>query len=107
LDQAEADRAIDGILKDAGRNAAAKCLAYLHVTGGLTLPRLQALCASIGFISPGRVRALLLYHAQALCAHITFPDGLERSHARHIATDRHRRARRQPRARCFGRARRL
>jgi len=61
LDQAEADSAIDGILKDAGRNAAAKCLAYLHVTGGLTLPRLQALCASIGFISPGRVRALLLY----------------------------------------------
>jgi hypothetical protein len=61
LSQATADHAIDGILKDAGRHVAAKCLAYLHVTGGLTLPRLKALCESIGFISPGRVRALLLY----------------------------------------------
>ncbi|MGH6984947.1 MAG: hypothetical protein ACREEI_12045, partial [Stellaceae bacterium] len=61
LAQAEADPALDGILKDAGRNVAAKCLAYLHVTGGLTLPRLKALCASIGLVSPGRARALLLY----------------------------------------------
>ncbi len=61
LAQAEADPALDGILKDAGRNVAAKCLAYLHVTGGLTLPRLRELCASIGLVSPGRARALLLY----------------------------------------------
>jgi hypothetical protein len=61
LAQAEADRLLDGVLKDAGRNVAAKCLAYLHVTGGLTLPRLKALCASTGLVSPGRARMLLIY----------------------------------------------
>jgi hypothetical protein len=61
LAQAEADRLLDGVLKDAGRNVAAKCLAYLHVTGGLTLPRLKALCASTGLVSPGRARMLLFY----------------------------------------------
>lgn len=61
LAQAEADRLLDGVLKDAGRNVAAKCLAYLHVTGGLTLPRLKALCASTGLVSPGRARMLLMY----------------------------------------------
>ncbi len=61
LAQAEADRAVDTVLKDAGRNVAAKCLAYLHVTGGMTLPRLKALCASTGLVSPGRARTLLLY----------------------------------------------
>jgi hypothetical protein len=61
LAQAEADRALDALLKDAGRNVAAKCLAYLHVTGGLTLPRLKALCASTGLVSPGRARLLLMY----------------------------------------------
>lgn len=61
LAQCEADKALDGILKDAGRNIAAKCLAYLHVTGGVTLPRLKALCERIGMTSAGRARALLLY----------------------------------------------
>jgi hypothetical protein len=61
LAQAEADRALDALLKDAGRNVAAKCLAYLHVTGGLTLPRLKALCESTGLVSPGRARLLLMY----------------------------------------------
>jgi hypothetical protein len=61
LAQAEADRALDAVLKDAGRNVAAKCLAYLHMTGGLTLPRLKALCASTGLVSPGRARTLLMY----------------------------------------------
>jgi hypothetical protein len=61
LAQADADRALDAVLKDAGRNVAAKCLAYLHVTGGLTLPRLKALCASTGLVSPGRARTLLIY----------------------------------------------
>jgi hypothetical protein len=59
--QCEADRLLDGVLKDAGRNVAAKCLAYLHVTGGLTLPRLKALCASTGLVSSGRARMLLIY----------------------------------------------
>jgi hypothetical protein len=57
----DADRLLDGILKDAGRNVAALCAAHLHFSGGLTLPRLKALCASFGLISPGRARALLLY----------------------------------------------
>jgi len=57
----DADRFLDGILKDAGRNVAALCAAHLHFTGGLTLPRLKALCASFGLVSPGRARALLLY----------------------------------------------
>ena len=61
LEQAEADRALESVLKDAGRNVAAKCLAYLHVTGGLTLPRLKALCAETGLVSPGRARTLLIY----------------------------------------------
>ena len=55
----DADRLLDGILKDAGRNVAALCAVHLHFTGGLTLPRLKTLCASFGLISPGRARALL------------------------------------------------
>ena len=61
LSQAEADSALDGILKDAGRNIAAKGLAYLHATDGVTLPNLKALCQRIGMVSPGRARALLMY----------------------------------------------
>ncbi len=61
LAQAEGDRLLDGVLKDAGRNVAAKCLAYMHVTGGLTLPRLKELCAATGLVSPGRARMLLIY----------------------------------------------
>ncbi len=57
----DADLALDGILKDAGRNVAALCAVYLHVSGGLTLPRLKTLCAGFGLASPGRARALLLY----------------------------------------------
>ena len=57
----DADRLLDGILKDAGRNVAALCAVHLHFTGGLTLPRLKTLCASFGLISAGRARALLLY----------------------------------------------
>ncbi len=57
----DADLALDGILKDAGRNVAALCAVYLHVSGGLTLPRLKSLCVGFGLTSPGRARALLLY----------------------------------------------
>ncbi len=59
--EGDADLALDGILKDAGRNVAAMCAVYLHVTGGLTLPRLKTLCTGFGLTSPGRARALLLY----------------------------------------------
>lgn len=61
LVEGDSDRLLDGILKDAGRNVAALCAAHLHFSGGLTLPRLKALCASFGLVSPGRARALLLY----------------------------------------------
>jgi len=61
LDAGDADRLLDGILKDAGRNVAALSAIHLHFSGGLTLPRLKTLCASFGLVSPGRARALLLY----------------------------------------------
>jgi hypothetical protein len=57
----ESDKALDGIFKDAGRYLAAMWAMYLHVSGGLTLPRLKEICAASGYLSPGRARALLLY----------------------------------------------
>lgn len=57
----EADKTLGGIFKDAGRYVAAMWSMYLHVSGGLTLPRLKEICASSGFLSPGRARALLIY----------------------------------------------
>ena len=56
-----ADKALDGIFKDAGRYVVAMCAIYLHASGGLTLPRLKEICAHSGFLSPGRARALLIY----------------------------------------------
>ncbi len=61
LAMAASDRALDGLMKDAGRTVAGLCALHLHVSGGLTLPRLKALCADFGLVSPGRARALLLY----------------------------------------------
>ena len=58
---AASDKALDGLMKDAGRNVAGLCAMHLHVSGGLTLPRLKALCADFGLVSRGRARALLLY----------------------------------------------
>jgi hypothetical protein len=55
------DRALDGVFKDAGRYLAAMWAIYLHVSGGLTLPRLKEICIQSGLLSPGRARALLLY----------------------------------------------
>jgi hypothetical protein len=57
----DSDKALDGIFKDAGRYLAAMLAIYLHVSGGLTLPRLKEICAATGFLSPGRARALLIY----------------------------------------------
>jgi hypothetical protein len=61
LDAAARDTKLDGIVKDAGRYIATVLALYLHVTGGLTLPRLKALCARTGLLSPGRARAVLIY----------------------------------------------
>jgi hypothetical protein len=57
----DSNKALDGIFKDAGRYLAAMLAMYLHVSGGLTLPRLKEICAATGFLSPGRARALLIY----------------------------------------------
>lgn len=57
----DSGKALSGIMKDAGRYVAAMWAIYLHVSGGLTLPRLKEICAASGFLSPGRARAMLLY----------------------------------------------
>lgn len=61
LDLAARDHSIDGIFKDMGRYGAALWATYLHLTGGLTLPRLKEICARSKMLSPGRARALLIY----------------------------------------------
>ena len=57
----DADRALDGVFKDAGRYVAALWAMYLHATETITLPRLKAVCASSRLLSPGRARAMLIY----------------------------------------------
>lgn len=61
LAAAQEDKAIDGIAKDLGRSVAAQWAVTLHLTGGLTLPRLKQICAASGLLSPGRARAVLLF----------------------------------------------
>lgn len=60
LAAAQSDKALDSMVKDVGRFAAATWALQLHATGGLTLPRLEQLCATSGLLSPGRARAVLL-----------------------------------------------
>lgn len=59
--QAEADPAFDGLHKDAGRFIAGCWAMSLHLSGGLTLPRLKETCARAGIMSPGRARSLLQF----------------------------------------------
>ncbi len=61
LELAASDRVLDGIFKDAGRYVAAMWGFALHEDGGLTLPRLKAVCGRSGLLSPGRARALLQF----------------------------------------------
>ena len=61
LAAASRDRSLDGIFKDAGRYVAAMLALYLQVSGGLTLPRLKAVSAASGLLSPGRARAVLIH----------------------------------------------
>ena len=61
LAAAAADKALDGIAKDAGRYVAASWMIYLHVSGGITLARLKDICVRSGLLSRGRARAVLLY----------------------------------------------
>ena len=57
----EGDRALDAICKDAGRYLAAMWALHLHLSGGLTLPRLKAASEASGFLSGGRSRDMLHY----------------------------------------------
>jgi hypothetical protein len=73
LAQAETDPAFDGLHKDAGRFIAGCWAMSLHVSGGLTLPRLKDICARSGIMSPGRARSILqfllfLHYVEALPA---------------------------------------
>jgi hypothetical protein len=59
LDGGDRDPALATVFKDAGRYVAAMWALYLHASGGMTLPQLKQVCASSGFVSPGRARLLL------------------------------------------------
>ena len=59
LSLSAADRAIDGIFKDAGRYVVAACAATMP--SGVTVAGLKVLCARFGLLSPGRAAAMLLY----------------------------------------------
>jgi hypothetical protein len=82
----ERDKALDGLFKDAGRYVAALWAMYLHVTGGLTLPRLKDVCVTSAYLSPGRARALLLY-----LRHLGYidlvPSGTQGDPTRYVPTD--------------------
>lgn len=68
LDLCDTDAALCAVFKDAGRYVAAMSAAYLHAAGGLTVPLLKQICASSGFLSPGRARAIIefLIHIEYL-----------------------------------------
>jgi hypothetical protein len=68
LELAAADRVLDAIFKDAGRYFTAMWGFALHQDGGLTLPRLKAVCERSGLLSPGRARTLLQFLQH--CAYI-------------------------------------
>jgi len=78
-------KALAGIMKDAGRYVAAMWAIYLHVSGGLTLPRLKEICVSSGFLSPGRARAMLLY-MRYLGYVVPAPDRIRGEPQRYIPT---------------------
>lgn len=60
LTACDASPVAGGVIRDAGRRVSTLCAAYLDSSGGLTLPRLQAMMTDFGLASPGRARALLL-----------------------------------------------
>jgi hypothetical protein len=78
LEVAARDRTIDSVFKDAGRYVTAMFAFHLHVGGGLTVPRLKAMCTRSGLLSPGRVTALV--------RHLEHLGYLERQSAYHPST---------------------
>jgi hypothetical protein len=61
LTMVESDAMTAALCRDAGRYVATTGAFLLHLTGGLTLPRLKALSTSTGFLSPGRARVILRF----------------------------------------------
>jgi AraC-like DNA-binding protein len=61
LRDADEDPSLNAMLRDAGHNVAALSAIYLHASGEVSLPRLQAFIAGFGLVSPGRARAMLGY----------------------------------------------
>lgn len=55
----ERDHALATICKDAGRYVAAMAALHLHFDSELTCPKLKDVCTASGYLSPGRVRAVL------------------------------------------------
>ena len=83
---AAGDPALDGVFKDAGRYIAAMLVIHLHVSGGLTLPRLKQLCATSGFLSEGRARAMLQYLRYLGFVELVTPGGTRGIPARYAPT---------------------
>ncbi len=80
------DHALDGVFKDAGRYVAATLAIHLHVSGGLTLPRLKQLCAISGYLSEGRARAMLQYLRYLGFVELVTPGGTRGIPARYAPT---------------------
>ena len=59
LTTTDRDPALAAIFKDAGHYVVAMWTLYLHESGGVTMPRLKALCEESGYMSAGRSRVLL------------------------------------------------
>jgi len=59
LDLCDRDERLCAVFKDAGRYIAAMSAAFLHGSGGLTLPLLKQICAASGLLSAGRASAIL------------------------------------------------
>lgn len=64
---ARADAVMDAIHKDIGRFIVAMSAIYLHIKGGLTLPRLKAMVGVRSYLSPERARALLQFLCHLGC----------------------------------------
>ena len=86
LDEAAGDEAQDGIFKDAGRYVAAMLAVHLHVSGGLTLPRLKQVSEATGLLSPGRARDILGFLLHLEFVEPASPPGLGGA-ARYVPTE--------------------
>jgi len=84
---ADSDAAFDAILKDIGRYLITMCVIFLHVRGGVTLPRLKAMLSLRTYVSPGRARALLHFLCHLDCL-TEVPPPTRRDPVRYVPTAR-------------------